>query len=123
MGPIWHDTGVTMANLFERFERIGVQAKAWKFYGILTPIFFGLVFFEFHLMLGSDTNIIFLGWALFIITCLIWWFWTIRIFQAVIESQKTIHVMVITVAKDVSEVREDIKKISEPTTKKTRQSK
>jgi hypothetical protein len=31
--------------------------------------------------------------------------------------------MVITVAKDVSEVREDIKKISEPTAKKTRQSK
>jgi hypothetical protein len=112
-----------MTSLFEKFEKVGVQARAWKFYGILTPIFFGLVFFEFHLMTNQIPNIVLLGWVLFIITCLIWWFWTIRIFQTIIESQKTIHVMVVTVAKDISDVKEDVKQISKPKTKNSRQSK
>jgi hypothetical protein len=31
------------------FENINLQARAWKFYGIFTPLFFLLIFISFHL--------------------------------------------------------------------------
>jgi hypothetical protein len=108
---------------FEKFESIGLQAKAWKFYGLITPAFFLLVFISFHLMMDSTIAIFYAGWALFILSCLIWWFWTIKVFQSLVDGNKELYSMIKSVAEDVVSVKEDVKQISKPRTKNTRQSK
>jgi hypothetical protein len=112
-----------MKTIISKFEKIAVQAKAWKFYGIITPTFFGIAFFSFHLMTDQSMNMMILGWSLFIISCLVWWFWTIKIFQTIIESQIDIHDKVLDVAKEISEVKSNVQEISKSNTKKPRQSK
>jgi hypothetical protein len=112
-----------LIKAFEKFESIGVQAKAWKFYGLITPTFFLLVLISFHLMMDNTTTIIYAGWTLFILSCLVWWVWTIKVFQSLINGNKELYTMIKSVAEDVVSVKEDVKQISKPTRKNTRQSK
>jgi hypothetical protein len=125
LGAIWNDTIVKekIIEIFKQFEKIGLQAKVWKFYGIITPAFFVIVFLSFHFMTNQTLNLIILGWVLFIVSCLIWWFWTIKIFQSLIDSNKLLFKMVKSVAEDVVEVKENINELSKNKNKNTRQSK
>jgi hypothetical protein len=105
------------------FENINLQARAWKFYGIFTPLFFLLIFISFHLIENDTVTLIYTGWTLFILSCLVWWFWTIKVFQALVEGNKELYSMIKSIGDDVVAVKEDVKQISKTSTKDTRQSK
>ncbi len=110
-------------TLFEKFELYGLQAKTWKFYGVITPAFFILVFISFHLMTENNMNIMIAGWVLFILSCLVWWFWTIRILQSLMSGNIELYNMIKSLAEDIYEVKTDVKDISKIKKKNTRQSK
>jgi ABC-type bacteriocin/lantibiotic exporter with double-glycine peptidase domain len=125
LDSVWNDLIVKekILEIFERFEKIGLQAKAWKFYGIITPSFFVIVFLSFHFMTNQTLNLIILGWVLFILSCLVWWFWTIRIFQSLMTSNKELYSMIKSVAEDVIEVKKNVHSLSKVADKNVRQSK
>lgn len=112
-----------ITQAFEKFESLGLQARTWKFYGIITPAFFLIVFISFHFMTEETLNVMIAGWVLFIVSCLIWWFWTIRIFQALMSSNKELYMMIKSVAEDVGSVKNEVKDISKNNNKNRRQSK
>lgn len=102
-----------MKKIIEKFERIGVQATAWKFYGVITPLFFLLVFTAFHYMTDQSIDLMIFGWVLFMATCLIWWFWTIKIFQLLLESHKELFIIIKKVHEEVHLVKKDIRIIAD----------
>lgn len=110
-------------EIFEKFESYAQQATAWKFYGVITPIFFIIVFLSFHLMTDSSYNIMILGWVLFIVSCLLWWFWTIKILQTLMSSNIELYNMIKTLLSDVNEVKSEVKDISNLNKENHRQSK
>jgi uncharacterized membrane protein len=110
-------------NLYKKLENIALQAQGWKMYGVITPVFFIIIFFSFHLIENNAYWIMVGGWALFFITCLIWWFWTIRIFVALSDSHLEMLRIMSDVSKDMYEVKQDVKIMSEIEQKRNRQSK
>lgn len=110
-------------TIFGKFESYGQQATAWKFYGVITPIFFIIVFLSFNLMTDSSYDIMILGWVLFIVSCLLWWFWTIKILQSLMSSNIELYDMIKNLLGEISEVKTDVKELSKVNRKNTRQSK
>jgi Flp pilus assembly protein TadB len=101
-----------MKKLLEKFEQLGAQASAWKFYGIITPAFFLVIFIAFHFILNQTMTVMIIGWFLFVITCLIWWLWTLKIFQSLLISHKEFYTLLKQMSEEISHVKTDIKKIS-----------
>lgn len=111
------------SKLLTKLENIALQAQGWKMYGVITPVFFLIIFLSFHLIENTTYWIMVGGWTLFLITCVIWWFWTIRIFVALSDSHMEMLKMMSEVAKDMTLVKEDVKIMSEIEQKRNRQSK
>lgn len=101
-----------MKKILEKFENLGTQASAWKFYGIITPVFFLIIFISFHFMLDQTAAIMIGGWFLFIITCLVWWFWTLKIFQELMHSHKEFYMLLKNMSDEISKVKDDVKSIT-----------
>jgi len=112
-----------MENLLKKLENITLQAQGWKMYGVITPIFFIIIFFSFHLIENNTHSIMIGGWVLFFVTCLIWWFWTIRIFVALSDSHLEMLKTMAEVAKDMTLIKEDVQIISKIEQERDRQSK
>lgn len=86
----------------QKIEKIINQAKMWAIYGRLIPFVSMLSALALYLITSSVSIIIFyLSWIVFIITCLIWWFW-------VIKSLVEISQMFCNVVKIVNEIHSEL---------------
>jgi hypothetical protein len=109
--------------LIKQLKNISLKIKFWKVYGLTASLFFSVLLLSGYFMTSEILNFIILGWVLFITSCIVWWIWTIRIFQNLMNNNEELYVMIKSVASDVVILKENINELSKNKNKNTRQSK
>ena len=122
LDTIWNDL-IMKEYLIKQLKNINLKIKFWKVYGLMALLFFGVLLLSSYFMTSEILNFIILGWVLFITSCIVWWIWTIRIFQNLMNNNEELYVMIKSVASDVVILKENINELSKNKNKNTRQSK
>lgn len=94
----------------QRIELIIKQARVWALYGKTIPFFMILSAISLYLI-NADVSpvVLYLSWSVFIIVCLIWWFWVIKVLLEITQMFQTVISMIREIRSNLIVVRDDIK--------------
>ena len=101
-----NDRGKKMINEQKQIEKIEAQVQLWDMFARIVPIVF-LVFALGLVCLGiiDYKQAFWAALSVFAVTAVTWWFWTIYTIRLLV---RTLH----RASKNLSEVREEFKKVS-----------
>lgn len=99
----------------QKIETIIKQAKLWSIYGRLIPFVAVLSGISLYLINSSaSVFVLFVSWGLFILTCLLWWFWVIKTLVEITQMFYNVVTMIGDVRFEINDVRTDIKYLENP---------
>lgn len=94
----------------QRIEIIIKQAKVWALYGKAIPFFMIITLIALYLINSTvSAFVLYASWSVFIIVCLVWWFWVIKVLLEITNMFQTVITMIREIRKDLNVVHDDIK--------------
>lgn len=97
-------------SIDQRIELIIRQATMWSLYGKAIPFFMIISAISLYLInSGVSPFVFYCSWAVFIIVCLIWWVWVIKVLTEITRMFQTVIAMIREIRKELSVVHKDIK--------------
>ena len=95
-----------------KIETIIKQARMWSIYGRLIPFVGMLAGLSLYLINSTVSLIVlYISWFIFIITCLIWWFWVIKTLVEITHMFQNIVTMITTIRLEIHDVRTNVKSL------------